>query len=478
VSLSDLVGTKLDETHRDAQLEGSLLKEAAKPEPRRGSHCRLKDLVNPQQIYWELPPRQPPPVPLALEEVWAYGTQMHDTARTAISTLEGYDGCELDLDSAEVGFPGIKGRIDFRLGDRIVEFKTTRYEVSSADDVWRLVPQDIEQLLFYAAIWTRQSSEHLLIFYNDEFRPSIRAFRCYISNLGAVQTIVKQRMAALTRAVQTSNPSILRRCRYFEGICPPKAAGLCSCDKLTPINISPLAEVTTLTRDSPLEAHIESSFQAALTAPRAVRPWDLEILRRTYSARRAQGRPESWVPDPNLWVYDALVSSGVLPGPLDSVPRTSFTEPLPFHCSVVFVRRKSSDGMSSRERFVPTLIRSWEKNGEPSPQRLRPQIMQLGVACSIAGSADGYLVLERPGDLQWVRAFRLSFRDLPEIKREVRRRLQLLADSLRAGSHADLPECEQWIQVEIPCARCLCHVESPAIGAEVTPVSPERDSLE
>jgi hypothetical protein len=456
MSLIQFVADRVEVVRRDGQLEGHLLKGGQGGTDGRAGHFRLKDLVNPQQIYWSFPPREPPAIPAALEVAWAHGTWMHDKAKLAISTFEGYDGSEIDLDGAAVGISGVKGRIDFRLGDRLVEFKTTSHNLEAAEDVWRLVPQDIEQLLFYAGIWTRESTEHLLIFHNESAAPPVRVFRCSISNLGPIRNILRQRIASFSKALTDNAPDLLKRCRYLGATCPPRAAGLCACDTLPPWNIAPLAQAVGLTRDPAFEAQFGTALAAALTRPRALSPWDLAVPRRAYSRRRSTSAEKPWKPDPREWVYESLGKSKLLPGPLDVLPRTAVDEVLPFRCSVVFVRRRMSVGTTSNERFDPTLIRVWDKEVEPTPQRLRTYAMQLGVCCAVTDSTEGYIVLEKLEDPAWVRAFLFSFRNLHEIKREVRRRLTDLAAALARGDHGDLPECEDWIQERIPCEACLC----------------------
>jgi hypothetical protein len=413
-------------------------------------------LVNPQQIYWSIPPRVAPLDPPELLDAYAFGNRMHERARTVLSGFEGYAGSEIDLDGAAMDLPGIKGRIDSRLGDRLVEFKTTRHGLENSGDVWRLAPQDVEQLLFYAAMWTRQSREHLLLFYNSAITPHCRAFRVTIDDLGAIRTALRQRRNALSSAIHDSNPSLVKRCRYLDGICPVKTAGLCSCTTLPEWNTSPMQRASSLSRDPVLESHFETAWEGLATEHRPMRAWDLEVPRRSYGLLSAPAVQEVWSPNPDAWAYDALRVSGLLPGPLDSLPRTDLDDPLLFRCSSVFIRKKYTSGTEAKERFVPSLIRPWEKEGQPSLRRLGPQVMQLGVLCAMAGASEGYLVLEVPDEQSPIRVFNIAFKDITAIRSEVKRRLLEIQTALTSKNPASLPECAKWIQQTIPCPVCLC----------------------
>lgn len=436
----------------DAQLTGTLLANRRQGSASRPEYFYLKDMVNPQQAYWEHLDESPP-LTDELRRLFAYGKLMGRVADRAFSSLDGFTDAEAILDGAENGLPGIRGKIDFRYGDSLVEFKTTRYRVDTSEDVWESTPQDIEQLLFYAALWTYDVPTHFLIFHIGDIPNSIRVFEVEIENQGLIRNTLRSRKTNLERALEVEDPSILRQCRYFDGECHVNAAGLCTCDEYDELNIEPLQRATELERNNDLETRLTEAFRDVQSRPDTVRPWDLETPRRWFGLQVGDRERESWTPD-ELWVPDALSSAGLLPGPLENPYPSAIDDPIHFSPtgSMIQSTRTTSDGV--RSRWVPALVRIRDYDSTPEPYQIRNQIMQIGCACSLSNTGTGYVIIELPNADEEIVAYKVTFEDLGGIRRKIRERLEDMDTALNEEDESNLPMCPDWLQDD--CEECLC----------------------
>ena len=114
-------------------------------------HYSLTELCNPQKAYWN---RKAPDVkiPRKLALLWRRGTILHNFAGRWFQELPNFIDSEVTLDGFDVGIPDIIGRLDFKVGESIVEFKTKPKNPETPEEIISLFPQDLEQLLFYSVM--------------------------------------------------------------------------------------------------------------------------------------------------------------------------------------------------------------------------------------------------------------------------------------------------------------------------------------
>jgi hypothetical protein len=450
----DFVLARASTVVQDAQLEGILIETRKTPRPDRPDYFYLRDLVNPQQAYWEHC-GSTAPKSRELRAAFAFGNRMHDVAGRVFAGQRGFAGTEAILDGAGVGIDGVRGRIDLRIGESLVEFKTTSKSVDTGQDVWANVPQDIEQLLFYAALWSHRPEKHLLVFRTPSPQAPLRIFEVRIDDYGAVANHLKQRRRALRRALEDHDPQSLRRCRYFDSHCPQRDAGECACASLEQINTEPIAGNCSLSRNTNLEAELLRDWVAAERQPRSVSAWELAVPRRAFLRLKGIVSDEEWAPDDEGWIWGSLARAGLLPGPLEPLPSTRLTTPLPFKASGGFLKRRVSRGEAGAVILTPYNIRPWEKSGIPTAFAIRPQIAQLGVLCALSGRPTGLAFLEiRNSDAQ-VAAFQVEFENLDDIRRAVTDTLRSLAEAVAANTADSLPQCPKFVQ-GYECPHCLC----------------------
>lgn len=431
----------------------------------RPDYLYLKDLVNPQQVYWDHI-KMMPPTPPELKKVWDFGNMMHDKAGFIFSRMQGFSDSRGKIDGAEVGIPGIRGRIDFRLKDSIVEFKTTEKDVSTPENVWKNVPQDIEQLLFYSALWTHQPDHHYLVFYTQDEKLTV--YKVQLEDLGKVRNIIKQRRDRLLKAIETKEPKFLKRCRYFDGICAVKEGGLCTCQDLDLNNTDPLQQASKMVRESDMGDTMNHIWKSASSdQSRLLRPWDLEIPKLAYGILKGDIVEEPWTPqDEDKWIWKALTNTALMPGFLNMPSRPRIESPLKFMVNGTYLIKKATgdkvDGhFTSDSILTPTIIRWWPNDYLPQPhyKALRAPIMNLGVLCALSGKTNGLLIFDAPETGAKVITLEFTFKDLRGIEREVHHRLRILKDALDKSDHSILNECPDFIK-DKKCSTCKMTCES------------------
>lgn len=437
----------------DAQLVGTLLEHRPDEDQSRPDYFYLTDLVNPQQAYWDHVGESPEP-PEELLERFAHGNEMGRLARRALADVDGFTDPEALLDGAENGIPGVRGRIDFRYGNSLVEFKTTRHQIASSGDIWSHTPQYIEQLLFYSVLWTHDEPTHYLIYHLGDGPSSIRVFRVEVNDSETIREVLEARKSNLETALEDGDPSVIGRCRYHGDQCHVESAGLCDCDQLHELELSSLRHTSLIDRDDDLEEILHEAFQRVEDQPEVVSSWDLETPRQWYGRQIGVRERDPWIPD-DQWVPGALASAGLLPGPIESPPSQNLEEALPFSGPGMMVRRTETTTDGIEQQWVPTLIRVRDYQTTPEPIRLRNQVMQIGCACATAGVDTGYIIVELPNADEDIVVYAVTFEDLDGIEEKIRDRLNLMNTALERHDVDQIPECPDWLQGS-QCSDCLC----------------------
>lgn len=450
----EFVAGKVQSFTRDEQVAGAVLRGRDALQSGRPNYFFLRDLTNPQSAYWSHKGYEFKPSD-KLQAAFDYGNMMHRKAGYVLSSIDGFAGSEGALDGAAVGLPKIRGRADFRISESLVEFKTTSKKVDEADEVWSDAPQDIEQLLFYAGLWTGQALLHYLIYYTKDEANPIRVFQATISNIGDVRNTIRQRRDRLQSALDESDPSKLGRCRYFGNSCPFRDDSICSCGELEEISTSSLRKVVELERDTKMEETVAKAWETFGERPsRPLSPWELQVPRQAYGRLTGERPEELWVP-PENWVWSALWQSDLLPGIAVAPMLPRIFDPLQFKASGMYIVRSVTGDEGAVDKVTPALIRNWKNDYVPRARYVKNQLMQLGVLCALSQKATGILLLDSPQIDGGLLVFAVTFKDLNEIKNTVKERLGDIALSVEKSDPALLPECP----ISIPrdaCSNCLC----------------------
>ena len=229
-----------------------LLKEAMDQQlteqPTPINYYYVTHLTNPAQTFFlRLCPeiRKPPTLARRL----ALGKRLHSLASVWFRTLPGFVVEEGVIDGAWVGLRGVRGKIDYRVGNSIFEFKTKDNPPETPEGIISSYPQDLEQLAFYSVIHPSSPTVNYLIFMKNSSPSNLYAFRVRTEDAGTIKSILISRISALDESFKTKDPSRLGQCRYYERGCQFQVSGSCSCDRVKPIDINALQRSVSINFD-------------------------------------------------------------------------------------------------------------------------------------------------------------------------------------------------------------------------------------
>jgi hypothetical protein len=110
-------------------------------EPSPRNYYYITQVTNPAQTYFSRfhpDVKRPPEIARKL----AYGKQLHNFASIWFKNLPDYYAEEGLLDGAWVGVPGVRGKIDHRLGNSLLEFKTKDNLPNTPEEIFSTYPND------------------------------------------------------------------------------------------------------------------------------------------------------------------------------------------------------------------------------------------------------------------------------------------------------------------------------------------------
>lgn len=241
--------------------------------PRKPDNYRVTDLINPMQAYYDI---KNPNIedPRELTELFAYGNFVEQKVMAILEKEKNFAISQGKVDGRGIGMLEVSGRIDARIGDCIVEIKSSESDITTEEELLTEHPQDLEQLLLYSLFTSRGDFYHYLVYVVGK-HPSVkfRIFKVTIKKMDKLVGFFKDRLESLKTSLNNGTPTGLGKCRYFNRVCKFRQNGMCGCDTEKEIDISPVKESTYIKllddRDSFYQKF--SSYSSSLS----IRFWDL-----------------------------------------------------------------------------------------------------------------------------------------------------------------------------------------------------------
>lgn len=400
----------------------------------------VTDLLNPRQAFFDRTHPEIQPSAERLQQMMA-GTGFHEAFGRAVSTEEFVEQL--------VEFHEIVGKIDI-YEENPVELKTTG-SIPSDPVGWR--PSHVEQLGMYCAMVDRPGG-FLLYYKRAEYGrpPDLKAFDLHFADLPGIAAEMVRRRDLFKEALDTGAPEQLPRCEWFDRNCD--FASLCGCARAIPLERL-LGPGTVRVSENPVLARrVMESIAAGPASPHGAIGLNDLVFPRKAAYRRAAGGEEEESPRDRM----------------TSLQRQGFEEALNdalwygFPGEFKRVRLPFGPIRASIMQFrgVPTLLRTNRGQKEMvERKRLADEfphyIDRLGFECAVAESPRGrlivyYAVLREDKFM----AYDLWFKDLPAIRAEMQRRLDLLEGG---ASPQALPACQPvWMEkyCQFASAGCRC----------------------
>ncbi|MEK6886086.1 MAG: hypothetical protein AABX17_03915 [Nanoarchaeota archaeon] len=380
-----------------------------KKKPNVADYYIVTELCNPAQTYWARTSEKVEK-PMVIQKKLNWGTTLHGITGKWLETFPDFVVNEGNIDGAWVDLPGVKGRIDCRIGDSIFDLKTKNEIPETAEEVISKYPQDVEQVCFYSAIHPSHDKINYLIFMKDSGTFPFKAFKIEIKDPSKIDSLIKTRIKTLDEAIKTKNPISLGRCRYHEKGCQFFEANLCNCDKLEPLSTEQLQQAINLTYDEEMTKRLLEVKTKYHASKNFFSTWNI-ISPRKYNLKE-DGENDQEKKESQSFL-GALVKK--LPIKLSFGERKelfkSSLEPR-LHVGYRWANTKSSGNQDSK--IIPYIVKAnMSNNIQTRPNEY--YIAELGIVVANYGKTKGIIFIISPKKNNFIQAFEITYKNTNEI---------------------------------------------------------------
>lgn len=387
----------------------------------------LTDLCNPVKKYLE---RMHPSLIIfnsENEKAKIMGNKIHKIAEIWIKNMENFISSESKLDGSLVGAK-VVGKIDAKVGESIIDFKSKINLPQTVEDVINKYPQDIEQLGFYTAIDPLMPKVNYLVFISQQNQQEMKVFKVTIKDHEKILEVLKQRINLLDGVKKGYvEKSKLGKCRYCnEESCQFKVLGLCewesnefNCDILDFVEI--------------IE---DKEYRNKLMVARA--KWDNaselftvnEIIngRKTLYNNSLEKIEEDWnepIEKTLAKIYSSHIGYLVKKEygkEIEEFPKTKINEIKQNRNWIKLKESKNPEGIPLPYVTCACVTKTeWYLKHLPTYK-----ILELGIICAVHGISRGYIFEYLPNLPVKFRAFEVQFGELDRVIKEVNKIVSIL----------------------------------------------------
>jgi hypothetical protein len=415
----------------------------------------LTELVNPIQAYWDRMDRIEPETDIL--QKMNLGTRIHRLAGYWFRDIEGFEYPEAKLDGIWVGIDGVRGKIDFRFGDSVLEIKSKPDPVEDSESIISDYPHDLEQLLFYASISTISTDTHYLVFVHDEQPHPITFFRVKVKDIEPFKNLLRQRIEMLRTALTEEDPASLGRCRYHPQ-CQYLRKKKCNCEDIDPLDTHLLTEYLEIERDTDMENFLMEKREEVharfigifnpfqLLFPRKWFKEEVLALEGTWERSALRVAQETM-----LWKAVSDIEE-IRTSPSDRLGGRK-TGPIP----VTFPSTSMKYLESGKEPTVIPYITKVSRVTRVEYTR-RPHdipLAQLAVICGLTNSSKGVIFVQYPDLEDRIIAYVAKFNDVERINVLIDEQIHTIEDALEKEDPNVLPVCMDFMR-DLCGDGCLC----------------------
>ena len=444
-----VIGTpQLDESL--SSLLKNVMNSQLSEDPAPKKYFYVTHVTNPAQTYFSrLHPevRKPPEIARKL----ARGKHLHKFASIWFKNLPDFYVEEGLLDGVWAGVPGVRGKIDHRIGDSLIEFKTKSEPPNTPEEIVSKYPQDLEQIAFYSVMHPFNPKKNYLVFMCDSSPYEIKAFRIDIKDKGTIKSVLLTRIDLLNKAIDTEDPSKLGRCRYFETGCQFNIPDLCSCADIPPLNIAPLVRSLEITYDDEFTQRLIKARDAS-EAPRVFCLSTRDIIApRKHYMEMVSGLESSYNSD-EIDEYKACLwaSLGILKRQqnidLDGTERQSIMESQRDpRARIGFRWMKIKSSVHPEGEIVPYIEKVSTSDSMKFTKPSQYHLAELGIICAMHGKNKGLLIRVFPNLDKYVQVIHVTYKNLDEITHKVKSIIDKTEEAERKEDISSLPPCPQYM---------------------------------
>lgn len=385
----------------------------------------------------------------------AHGTQLHRFTSIWMKNLDDFIVEEATIDGAWVGISGVRGKIDYRIGDSILEFKTKDCPPETPDEIISLYPQDLEQLAFYSIIHPSKPDVNYLVFMKNSPPYDIKAYKIIIKDFGTIKSILKTRINVLNNAFKTKDPSHLGQCRYHDSNCHFQSSGSCSCDELKPINISPLLKSVEIKYDEKFTKKLELARDSSeYSESSSLYTIDIIAPRKHYMKLHYEFKPKyNEGISPSIDRYKALMWTSLQNLKRKHQIELSNSERQELYesqresrLSFGFRWLKIKSSIHPEGEIVPYLLKVSQLrylHYSNSPNEYHSA--ELGITCAAYGKSKGLIFVLYPNLDNLVRVFQVTYKNGTSLLKLIKENIAIIEKAEKENNLLYLPPCPNYM---------------------------------
>jgi hypothetical protein len=427
-----------------------------KEEPSPRNYYYVTQVTNPAQTYFSrIHPdaKRSPEVARKL----AHGKRLHNFAGIWFKNLPDYYAEEVLLDGAWVDVPGVRGKVDHRFRDSLLEFKTKAALPQTADEIISNYPHDLEQITFYSVLHPASPKNNYLVFMHDAPPYEIKAFRIEIEDKGTIKSILFSRINLLDKAIQTNDPTNLGRCRFFETGCQYRMQGLCSCAEFEPLNTAPLERSIEITYDEEFTEqliHARETSGAPDIFSMSVR--DIIAPRKHYMETVTGLESPHTTEDTEEFKACLWASLGILKKSqgidLDRTERQSIIQSqLDSRARIAFRWMKMKSSVHRDGEIIPYIEKISMIDNMKFTKPSKYHLAELGIICALYGKSKGLMIKVFPNLDKLVVVHQITYKKPEEILRKIKSIIDITEDAEKSDNLLSLPMCPDWMNRDGEC---------------------------
>lgn len=451
-------GPSRDEVHKQVSNTASR---------RTGKQVRVTDLVNPMQWFYDItgPSVDDPP---ELRKKFDYGKAMERKVTSILSNESGFIPLAEQgrINGASCGMDEVKGRIDFRIGNSIIEFKTADENLTNEEYLLKNHPQNLEQLLLYVLFSGRERYEHKLLFLTGQYPNLIPVeFKVKITDREKLVDYFTRRLEGMKVAVQKNDPSGLGKCRYHHSLCKFDKSKVCNCEKESEVNIGPIRDSV---RVQLIKGDLDTKLSKAAVADKHyIGIWDLFTPRRWVVRESNPLELLGYEDSDKMQLYDLRkrIESRLVEEKV--IARNEFAEADIGIAEHYYSFSTGKTGQDSKKGVtdIPVLIRVIDKDSKEIKGKIyKAYLPQIGIISSLIGKSTGYVFVYFTKSDNGVLT-EIKVNGSKKIKDRVKQILEDMKKSLDVRSiKGDLPSCPEFIQSSCTSINCLCRTTTNSSG--------------
>ncbi len=441
---------KFDSNESIAGMFRKQLKSITRPDRLPEKYFFLKSLCNPLETYYSY-------VYLDIEKTkelsmkLTLGKKLHKLSIFWFELLPNFKVHEGKIDGFYVGVPGVRGSIDYLIGDSIFELKTKYRLPLNEEEIFAYFIQDLEQLAFYAVVHPENPKTNYLVFMKDSPPYNIKAFKVVIKNLGKIKSLMITRINSLREAILKKNPSKLGKCRYYRRNCIYQENKICDCDNLAPISDEMIKKSVEIAFDEEMTKKLEE-IQKNRNLPA-----DLYSIYNILAPRKYLGvkkeQIEKFKPEEGenmKETYEAIIERIIfeLKFNLDYSSKSEIKNLLIENRLIIpfkWTNFKSSANIEGEKIPYIAKVSSSKSLGKPNEYFLA----ELGVICSAHNKANGLIIIIYPHLDDFIQVFEVKYNHIEEISNKVKEIIDILEKE--NADYSNLPPCIEFMNDKKKC---------------------------